>query len=389
MEPLIQEGEHGHGGANWQLVFADDFGVFDTAMWSVETMEDPLNRAGNEGMDREGDLHPGHSVSGKRWSAWYDEHADKTIVATPDGLELRAHVEEAPDPTRRGSYTHEDGQVIEPGAQRIYLPWIQTAQRVWDESQKQHVSDEAKALHEWRYGFFEIEVDVNAMDCEGVRLSCWLMPTRDTAGRDMSSAAYDADPANGIEVDLTEIETGGKMSGLVMAKVVGGAAGDTAGGAVETVDVGVSLLDGKSHVIGHWWDKDRHVWYLDGREINREEERVMQVFAQMIVSREANSGLVGPEDGRHEDSIEAAPPYLPRDPGLSLADCFRNLDKVRASVAVIKRVSVWQQEEQPDLPPLTPPTPIKRHRHRVLFQVWMLLVTGVTRLWRWWRGRQW
>jgi len=374
--PVIKAGEYASGRKEWRQVFSDNFPgtKLNTANWNIEKMHDALNRAGNEGL-----IVPGQSVEGRRWAAFYNDYFEHTIRVN-NGLHLGCHVIGKRDRQRfpfnangvvDDPKTH-DGEIFRPDLYHLYLGWVCTSQRLWDESEGQHIVDPNKPARTFRYGAFQTVVNFGSMFAEGVRLSSWLTATHDEHGGDVSSLMYSDhdDDADKLECDCFENEWGpaGKKRNVLMVKNISGDRyGSTPNGEFDLIKLGIDLHDGQDHVILHVWEPDGHHWYVDGWRVNYDFDRVMQVFATWNLSREANAGVVAKKDEWNDWPV-ADHPRLPLDPGLWHTNVWGDLAKAQESVGIIKSAIAW--EDRPamrqvpgvDLPPDLKPEPGMKER---------------------------
>ena len=123
------------------LVFSDEFngnGSLDVTSnarnWRFETMDDGLHRAGNSGIDANGNvITGGNSVQGKRWSGWYNDLYNENTYRSNGVLAMEGRDTGQLDPTRPIDYL-DNGTVTEFGASKLYTSWIDTFGRIFDNS---------------------------------------------------------------------------------------------------------------------------------------------------------------------------------------------------------------------------------------------------------------
>lgn len=341
--PVIDSGQYGAGrNRYWKRVFEDKFhgDKLDLGKWAPDLMKDPLNRAGNAGIKRDGTPHSKSrgSVNGKRWAAWYDDFIDQTAMVDRTGLRMRAHIVKASDLTRR-AFKHL-GVEYHPERWRIYLAYLNSATRIYSNEENQHVIDKSRPSFVTKYGCIEAEVTFGQNTGPGCRGSIWGTPMHDDDGKDMTGEMYTDNP-DALELDIFEHEGGRFQGDLMLKNLSGDYKGDTPDGQVNIFKQGINLMDGKRHVVTHIWEPDGHYWLVDGREMQRDLERVMQVYAQFSITREANTGAMLPLEIKDKGRLVAVPPYLPRDPGLYLTNVFANLEAVRRSELIVHRLTVW------------------------------------------------
>ena len=121
------------------LVFSDEFdgtGPLDVTgeerNWRFETMDDGLHRAGNSGIDENGNvITGGNSVRGKRWSGWYNDLNDENTFRSNGLLVMQGRDSGLLDLTRPIDYL-DNGTVTEFGSSKLYTSWIDTFSRVFD-----------------------------------------------------------------------------------------------------------------------------------------------------------------------------------------------------------------------------------------------------------------
>lgn len=362
--------------------------------WQPDLMSDGLHRAGNADIDaqgndiprvlRDGRLVVNGSAAGKRWSAWYTQQHQTSYIDNGQ-LVMGALVEDLPDPTRR-SYT-QGGELVEWNTIRVMLSYLTTWARVYsneaNNGQGGFITDPASPDRAWGPGsFHEMQVDFSQMSTQGMRLSFWLMPAYD-----YTSDAYNADAADGVEIDIFEYENTPGFEQVVQMKVIGGSVlGNTPGGSVNVPKSVADFSEGPC-TIGLLWETDKLVWYINGKEMQRDEDRVPQVPHYLIISRELNSGAknnpgpgelqaipayISDANGDLVKNPEPAP-YIPEDAGLYAKNAWFHRDRMSGDKGFIDYVRVWSVGEtivepvepepepeppgEPSEPPVVIPTP--------------------------------
>lgn len=312
-------------------------GGLDAASWYHETMDDALNRAGNENIDASGRPAPGNSVRGKRWAFWYNKYRDIVTQITDHGLEMRGYLTDELDLTRKPYKDARTGKTVEFNKHRFYTGYITTARRKQDEQWSWN--PESKVL--FKPGtYIEIKLNAYRMLVDEHRVSGWWMPY-EYQGKNAMGKAYNDNAADGVEIDIFEICS--TLKKYIMQKVVGGEiVGDTEGGMVDLSLLDIDLFDGEDHTIGCLWTKEELVWDVDGIETNRDTERVPQGSCFFKLTREGNSGV---------QAADAQPPYVPADPGLFGGNAYNQKDKLNDDVVYIRYVRAWTVAEKPQEPP--------------------------------------
>ncbi len=352
-EPPVDEPPSAGVPSGWQLVFNDDFegsGDLDISSparnWRFETMNDGLHRAGNTGIDANGDMiESWASVNGKRWSAWYNGFHGANAYRENGELIMGGYDSGETDPTRPIDYI-DDGVLTQYGNSKLYSSWIDTFSRKWVGPGNEHVMDPESPGKIFKYGYIEARVNFSEMVTPGFRLSIWLMPaSNDAEGQDLIvSSAYDGDGNNGVEIDLFEYEwINTDYENHIQLAILGGSAGSTAT-SFDTTSLGINLHEGY-HTVGLLWEADKIVWTLDGHTVKEvyDIDLIPDVYSYLIVSREMNSGVKNPDI----DNIEASDileewPYRPRDPGLYAKNIWEFRERINTDRAVIDYIKVWQ-----------------------------------------------
>ena len=343
-EPDIQPGQDGS-----DLIFQESFienfdgdGPFlNNAQFRIERMtgnNGAQHRVGNFGQDRNGIIGPNLFVDGKRWAGWYDDHQDITMRRVNSVLRMRGLSESLPDPTRT-DYT-DQGIFIPASTNRLTTGWLDTFARVFDNNEMRQVPDTSAPNRTWAPGaYYEIKVNFENQSWPSHRHSFWLMPATTLdfeigpiGGGTEFVNAYDADPSSGVEVDIYEKEGNvGAQSDILLMKVIGGAAGSTPDDQITSP--GINTGD---HTIGCLHMPDRLVWYIDGIEVQRDEQRVPQVRMYMLVTRELNTGV-----GANPPPVE---PKRPTDFGLWGHNAYASRDQHSSDFVDIHYVRVWTVE---------------------------------------------
>ena len=337
----------------WQLVMSDDFsgsGELDISSadrnWRIETMDDGLHRAGNSGLDADGNIvSDWNSVRGKRWSAWYNDHNSSVVYRENGHLVMGGFNSGEVDPTRPIDYW-DNGVFTQYGNSKLYTGWIDTWSRKWVGPGDLHVTDPQSPSRIFKYGYFEMRVNFSQVKTPGFRISSWLMPaSTDAEGQVLvSDTAYDSSGDNGVEIDLFEYEMGGSgLENILQLSVHGGAAGSSAT-SFNSANLDINMREG-FHVIGFLWTADRMVWFIDGVPVKEVTDisLIPDVYSYLIISREMNSGVKRPDNDyiTPDDMLEEWP-YIPRDPGLYAKNIWEFRDKINTDHALIDYVRVFQ-----------------------------------------------
>lgn len=308
------------------LIRSFDFSVdgpINPAELRHETMQDGLHRAGNT-------LASNESIAGVRWAASYDKYRDETAFYKNGQLHLKAKAVKEPNPYRE-NYERQ-GREQPYGDYRLYGAWVDTWTRRW--TPDGHITDpESPNITFEPNTYIEVKVDLSRMCMPGHRFSIWLMPIDHN---DVPNRAYNESVADGVEID---IEYDPAMPNWLLCKVVGGAAGQTQGGAINLSDFNLDITQGV-HSFGIEWLEDSLVWSVDGVPVNRDTQRVPDHPMYLILSRELNSGVKAEWDLREGDVLES-PPLRPADPGLYGASVIESIDKIDNDVVVIESVSLY------------------------------------------------
>ncbi len=302
--------------------FNDEFDPQNSApteSWIVENMLDPLNQAGNAGIDANGDYCGSNCRPvGKRWSGWYNEHWQQTIggfitAGATDGgisnvsglggasggvLELGGYRETGVniDPTRPGAGVWNDN--------RLHSSWIKTWARDPTDTQNQSTLN-IPGKNKWTAPMYlEARVKFSQMVTPGFRFSMWMMPaTYDAAGANLAtgSEAYDGNFRNGIEIDIFEYEpwkpecrdllefswhnsfaTKGKKAKVANGKY-------HLNGIVE----GYNDLAADWHIVGLLWESDKLQWVFNDKVVLEitDSAKIPEIYQYLNVSREMTNGF--------------------------------------------------------------------------------------------------
>ncbi len=340
--------------AGWNVVFEDNFegtGDIDTTSaarnWRFETLQDPLHRAGNSGMDELGntDVPNWQSPEGKRWSAWYNQYNEDNAYRTNGMLVMQGLSSGETDPTRPDLYL-DNGITTAYGDSKLYTAWLDTWGRTYSVPLNRHITDPESPNKTFRYGYFEARVNFSEMITPGFRLSMWLMPAyADSAGEQLvESMAYDSNGDNGVEIDIFEYEwISVNDQNRIQLSVHGGAAGNSSTN-FDTESIQEQLHQGW-HTIGLLWEADKLVWSLNGRVLKTvtDTQLIPDVYSYLILSREMNSGVKRPGvDSIEVGDVEEVLPYRPRDPGMYAQNVWQYRDRLATDRALIDYVRVWQ-----------------------------------------------
>lgn len=316
--------------------FSDD-GVGAGPYWAYDTLDDALNRTGNEGQDADGVLGSG-SVNGKRWSAWANGNNDSFVYRNGGLLYIGGQVLDEPDPTR---INYSFGGVNYNWANiRPEVPYMVQWGRVYDDVVGAQVHDLTKPdIYFGPNHFVEIRISVEEMKIPGFRVSLWLTPIIPN-----ESLSYDSSAANGVEIDILEIEKwidGGYANGRVQSKVLGGDAGSTvpqSGGNVDLLnDHDIDITTG-FHTFGLRWDNDGLYWLCDGYEYILDTDHVPQTNHYLSLTRELNSGVY---DGADSTQIPSNGVKVPQDIGLFGVSSYAHLDHMPDDKAIVDYIRVW------------------------------------------------
>ena len=239
-------------------------------------MDDGLHRAGNSGIDADGNvITGGNSVRGKRWSGWYNDLNDDNAFRSNGLLVMQGRDTGLLDPTRPIDYL-DNGTVTEFGASKLYTSWIDTFSRVFDGVSGTHVKDPSSPLKSFRYGFVEMSVSFERMNTPGFRFSIWLLPASfDAEGNQLAmTLPYDNDGNNGVEIDIFEYEWINTASASrIQAALIGGAAGTNSISVdVSTFPTPIDLSQGY-HTISLRWEADILEWQIDGQTFHQRYRR--------------------------------------------------------------------------------------------------------------------
>jgi len=313
------------------VLFQDSFTGLDPDKWRVEKMKGALHRAGNELVDSKGNVLPAkRSQPGCRHSARYDGDIDKMLSFGPFGMGMQGYV--TPDKNLMRKNLEHNGVVHSYGDNTINTVWLDHWTRKWGGDDVGHITDpDSPDIHVKPNSVISATVNFSAMCVPGHRSSLWLMPSKKNA-----SNAYDADPKD-VEVDLWEFCPG--QPHLLQCKILGGKAGNTAGGSVDMRKFGIDLTLGW-HTISFLWLPDVVMWFVDGILVLQDRIRVPSVEHYLCLSREACSGFV--KNAKHPGQIQAQPPFNPRDPGLYLDSVILSMDKFEQDIMYISDLTVQE-----------------------------------------------
>lgn len=339
----------------WQLAFNDDFdgsGELDVASsdrnWRFETMDDGLHRAGNTGLDANGNaIASWDSVRGKRWSAWYDRHNNANTYRDNGVLVMGGTESGEIDPTRPIDYV-DDGVPTSYGSSKLYTTWIDTFSRKWVGPGNEHTVDPDSPAKSFKYGYVEARVSFAQVITPGFRFSIWLMPASyDAAGQDLAvSNAYDSDGNNGVEIDLFEYEwISTDYENRIHLALLGGAAGSSTL-TYDASQLGINLHEGY-HTLSLLWTADKLVWSINGVAIKEitDIDLIPDVYSYLIISREMNSGVKRPgTDNIDSTDMVEEWPYIPRDPGLYAKNVWEFRDRIPLDQALIDYIRIWQPQ---------------------------------------------
>lgn len=339
-----------------RLVFNDDFdgsGALDVTSasrnWRFETMDDGLHRAGNTGIDANGNLiSEFNSVRGKRWSAWYDDMNNVNTYRSNGVLVMQGTDSGQLDSTRPVDYL-DNGARTTYGASKLYTSWIDTFSRVFDVNLGAHVKDPNSPGKSFRYGYVEASVSFEQMNTPGFRLSLWLLPaSSDAEGTQLlMSQAYDADGNNGVEIDIFEYEwINTDNANRIQTALIGGAAGSqNVSIDVSTLPAPVNLSQG-FHTVSLLWEEDILEWKINDQTIQTvtDVDLIPDIYSYVIISREMNSGVKRPGvDSTISSDMLELQPFVPRDPGLFANNIWEYKERLVTDKALVDYIRVWQK----------------------------------------------
>lgn len=336
--PVVQIGEVAHG-YTYTQVFGEDFeqdGAGPGQYFSYDDLSDGLNRTGNEGQDASGTLDTNQSVSGKRWAAYTNGNNDEFVYRSGGYLYVGGKVENTIDPTRV-NYSY--GGVDYNWANiKPFAPYMVQWGRVYDNASEQHITD-TSTPNIW-FGpnhYVEIRLSVEQMKIPGFRVSLWLTPIIPN-----ESDAYDSSAANGVEIDILEIENwlNGLISGnygnnRVQQKVLAGTAGSTTDQGGGNIDASSQNIAVGFHTFGLLWLSTGLYFYIDGVESIRETTLVPQSYHSLTLSRELNAGVGG-------SNIPADGVKRPEDIGLYDVSSYPHLSYMDSDKAVVDYIRVFE-----------------------------------------------
>jgi len=360
------------------LVWSDEFGGtnLNDDKWKIlrmrehsagdkngeyQSMSSLNHQKSNFGQDELGVEGEDKYPNGKRHDLWYDEYHEQTIGVADGQLTLKGFVSGDDDPTTDGTYLDERTSHPLPATadwtKKVYAPWIDTASvrpaanPETGEMDFREVDPQGPS-HYWRYGYFEMDIDLSQVNIPGFRVSAWLMPIVDPekgpAVWPGNGTAYNCNHEDGQEMDLFEYENSnfGYGDDRLLMKQIDDAAGGKHKDHVIAPDWGYEedgeskIIDPKVgvHTLGLWWTPGFVAWYVDGVEVNRDPNppKIAQYFS---ITREGNS-CVGTDQ---DNAPDADPPKRIKSNGYLWnrnMGCF--LDHVVNDRAVISYVRVWQ-----------------------------------------------
>ncbi len=326
--PTIAVGQYGRD-FSYTPAWGDDFSNENAETlfnrWHPDQMVEGLHQAGNNGEPN------------WRWSANYSKPTETAFV-TDNALHMRAHVENRPNPFRKAYQWR--GQTMNPQDYWIYLSFLTTWARKYDNASDGFITDPDAPDRTWGPGSaFEWTINLEEMRTQACRISLYLLPAYEN-----DSNSYDPNGTNGVEVDITEIEALNGLENVSQSKVISGrAAGNTPNGSVRVSDLisGINLPTG-DHKFTLLWAKDKLVWYVNGIEIQRDEDprRIPQTPHYIAMSREANSGIKPQRnDGVLFDTSDAYSDgslQMPPDVGIFARPVYLEIDTLHNDTSMIK-----------------------------------------------------
>ena len=339
--PSINSGETGST-RTFTQVFADEFdedGPGPGPNFVYDTLDDALNRTGNGDMDNDGNPDDGRSVEGKRWAAYTNGPNDEFVFRRDGLLYVGGKAEARTDPTSE-NYTH-NGIAYNWRDVTPYAPYMVQSVRKFDNDLGRHVVDfeNSPGIAMSPGHFVEMRMSVEQMRTEGYRVSLWLTPDPPN-----ESLMYDDDPANGVELDIFEIEnwaSGGYGSNRMQCKVLAGLAGNTrpqGGGNIDMSDHDIDITQG-FFTVGCMWLSTGIYWYVNGKEVIRELELVPQVDMLLSLTRELNAGVK--DNPSSPEDIPSNGILRQEDVGLFNVSAFPHLDRIDEDFARFDYLRIW------------------------------------------------
>lgn len=323
--PTILSGQYGSN-FSYTETWGDDFSSANAETlfnrWHPDLMTEGLHQAGNE------------NRTNWRWSANYSQPEDTAFIKD-DALHMRAKVVTTNNPFRQAYEWR--GRTMNPQNYWIYLSFLTTWARVWDNTANQFITDPNAPNRTWGPGSaFEFKVDLSEMRTQACRLSFYLLPAYEN-----DSYAYSPDGTRGVEIDVTEIDFLDGYEDYSQSKVISEyAAGNTPLGSIDLDTILADLnLPAGEHTFTFLWAKNKLVWYVNGIEIQRDEDprRIPQVPHYVVISREANSGIKAKRnDGVLSDGVDAysdGSPLMPRDTGIWAVPVYAEIDRLHNDTA--------------------------------------------------------
>ncbi len=340
-----------------EQVFCDEFidEQLNDQRWFKDIMHSLDHRVGHDQLNVEYDV-----TLGRRWSAFYDDHLDKTAFIMRDqndrGVLIQRGILDSrtPDTDKDRGYTDPDDpfNVVNFGRGKLYTSFLKTFDTDATTSAST-LNTDSKGY--WRPGhFFEIRVNFGQMNMGGHRHSFWLMPATtqgygglsEVCGDDTKAVAADCKVENGVEIDIYEYEASPSSSrNKLYMKVLGGDAGKTTNNlsfhppgvnysdeykseVVVTPGFEHGLLNvDQWHTVGLYWGNDRLVWYLDGVPVVEDTKHVPTAPHYLLLTREMNSGV---QKSKSASAIGTDYAKIPIDDGLAGENVGlrRNLEKL-------------------------------------------------------------
>lgn len=333
------------------LVFSDEFlkgTSWDVDKWRptyrVETnpgtkggeyqYQSNLNQhSSNRGIGADGTPNPEEYTEGKRFGLHYDKHREKVhrivngrmgfgaFVSTERDLTIPDFNPDNPSQRLHPYFDDRYGRDVDT-RYKVYGSWLDSAgiARVQGVNDYQPFIDPTSPRHAWRYGYYEIDMDLRDMVTPDFRGSDWLMPYCDP---EVDPEAYAITPleyddngqligggisvagdniaVTGCEIDLQEYAPSkGAMQTLLMkvplvdARVNGVKAWGQRN--VEANEWGYIGSDGIPRIfdlrkglvtIGLWWNPNGLSYLVNGIETNRDLSRVPKIAQFLNLTREA------------------------------------------------------------------------------------------------------
>lgn len=331
MTPYIQFGQFG---SRMTMVsgWSNEFNHEPEKLLSVlvpDPMEYDLHKAGNEDIADAGNHVPkvadekGRMVTQVqpdwwRWSGRYTWQ-NKTSFVRDGKLVMGACLRRQDNPLRPSVYkmiNNRTNQIekVDWSDTVVYLSYLTT----WGPSgngPNYTTSPDSSNITWGPETYHEMEVDVSGINTQAMPLSWRLMP------------AYESASDDGIDVF-------GYDCGLEQQLYMN--YGDNGG----VIPIIKEIADfSKPFKVGLLWLKDRLVWYVNGYEVHRV-NTIVRPSHYYAIAREIHSGAQeGPPSPTDSNNrLQAIPPYIPADPGISGLNAWFDRDKINTDEGRINYV---------------------------------------------------